>query len=128
MAETGFEAERLEIEITEGVLMEDADAAVKFIRAFREMGVHVALDDFGTGYSSLSYLRRFPFDKLKVDQSFVRALGTGPGTSAIIHSVIALGRALGLTCMPRAWRRWSTTSSCAPRAATTCRASTSRGR
>ncbi len=97
MAETGFEAERLEIEITEGVLMEDADAAVKFIRAFREMGVHVALDDFGTGYSSLSYLRRFPFDKLKVDQSFVRALGTGPGTSAIIHSVIALGRALGLT-------------------------------
>jgi diguanylate cyclase (GGDEF)-like protein len=97
MAETGFEAERLEIEITEGVLMEDADAAVKFIRSFREMGVHVALDDFGTGYSSLSYLRRFPFDKLKVDQSFVRALGTGPGTSAIIHSVIALGRALGLT-------------------------------
>jgi diguanylate cyclase (GGDEF)-like protein len=97
LAETGFEPERLEIEITEGVLMEDADAAVKFIRAFREMGAHVALDDFGTGYSSLSYLRRFPFDKLKVDQSFVRALGTGPGTSAIIHSVIALGRALGLT-------------------------------
>ncbi len=97
VTEQGFEPERLEIEITEGVLMEDADAAVKFIRSFREMGVHVALDDFGTGYSSLSYLRRFPFDKLKVDQSFVRALGTGSGTTAIIHSVIALGRALGLT-------------------------------
>lgn len=95
--ETGFEPERLEIEITEGVLMDDADAAVKFIRGFKEIGVHIALDDFGTGFSSLSYLRRFPFDKLKVDQSFVKALGSGPGTSAIIHSVIALGRALGMT-------------------------------
>ncbi|MGL4441116.1 MAG: putative bifunctional diguanylate cyclase/phosphodiesterase [Bosea sp. (in: a-proteobacteria)] len=95
--ETGFEPERLEIEITEGVLIDDADTAVKFIRSFKEIGVHIALDDFGTGFSSLSYLRRFPFDKLKVDQSFVRALGSGPGTSAIIHSVIALGRALGMT-------------------------------
>lgn len=97
IAETGFEPERLEIEITEGVLIDDADAAVKFIRGFKEIGVHIALDDFGTGFSSLSYLRRFPFDKLKVDQSFVRALGSGPGTAAIIHSVIALGRALGMT-------------------------------
>jgi diguanylate cyclase (GGDEF)-like protein len=95
--ETGIEPERLEIEITEGVLMEDADAGVRLIRALKELGCHVALDDFGTGFSSLSYLRRFPFDKLKVDQSFVRALGQGAGTAAIIHSVIALGRALGLT-------------------------------
>jgi diguanylate cyclase (GGDEF)-like protein len=94
---TGFEPERLEIEITEGVLMDDAEAAVKFMRGFKEIGVHIALDDFGTGFSSLSYLRRFPFDKLKVDQSFVRALGSGHGTAAIIHSVIALGRALGMT-------------------------------
>ena len=97
LGETGFEPERLEIEITEGVLMDDAEAAVKFMRGFKEIGVHIALDDFGTGFSSLSYLRRFPFDKLKVDQSFVRALGSGPGTAAIIHSVIALGRALGMT-------------------------------
>jgi diguanylate cyclase (GGDEF)-like protein len=97
IGETGFEPERLEIEITEGVLMDDAEAAVKFMRGFKEIGVHIALDDFGTGFSSLSYLRRFPFDKLKVDQSFVRALGSGPGTAAIIHSVIALGRALGMT-------------------------------
>jgi diguanylate cyclase (GGDEF)-like protein len=97
IVDSGFEPERLEIEITEGVLIDDADAAVKFIRGFKEIGVHIALDDFGTGFSSLSYLRRFPFDKLKVDQSFVKALGSGPGTSAIIHSVIALGRALGMT-------------------------------
>jgi EAL domain-containing protein (putative c-di-GMP-specific phosphodiesterase class I) len=97
LGETGFEPERLEIEITEGVLIDDAEAAVKFMRGFKEIGVHIALDDFGTGFSSLSYLRRFPFDKLKVDQSFVRALGSGPGTAAIIHSVIALGRALGMT-------------------------------
>jgi predicted signal transduction protein with EAL and GGDEF domain len=77
--------------------MDDAEAAVKFMRGFKEIGVHIALDDFGTGFSSLSYLRRFPFDKLKVDQSFVRALGSGPGTAAIIHSVVALGRALGMT-------------------------------
>ncbi len=97
ISETGMEPERLEIEITEGVLMEDADAGVRLIRGFKELGCHVALDDFGTGYSSLSYLRRFPFDKLKVDQSFVKALGTSAGSAAIIHSVIALGRALGLT-------------------------------
>jgi diguanylate cyclase len=88
---------RLEIEITEGVLMDAAEAAVKFMRGFKDIGVHIALDDFGTGFSSLSDLRRFPFDKLKVDQSFVLALGSGPGTAAIIHSVIALGRALGMT-------------------------------
>lgn len=94
--EIGFDRKRLEIEITEGVLMEDAEAAIALISGFRDAGIHVALDDFGTGYASLSYLRRFPFDKLKVDQAFVRNLGVINGSAAIIHSVVALGRSLGM--------------------------------
>lgn len=95
--EIGIERERVEIEITEGVLMEDAEAAIEVIQGFRDAGLHVALDDFGTGYASLSYLRKFPFDKLKVDQAFVRHLGVTAGSAAIIHSVVALGRSLGMT-------------------------------
>jgi diguanylate cyclase (GGDEF)-like protein len=94
--EIGIDPKRIEIEITEGVLVEDSETAIRVLKQFREAGMHIALDDFGTGYSSLSYLRRFPFDKLKVDQSFVRNLGGGPGSAAIIHAVVSLGRALGL--------------------------------
>jgi diguanylate cyclase len=94
--QTGIDPKRVEIEVTEGVLVEDADTAIRVLKQFREAGMHIALDDFGTGYSSLSYLRRFPFDKLKIDQSFVRGLGGGPGSAAIIHAVVSLGRALGL--------------------------------
>jgi diguanylate cyclase (GGDEF)-like protein len=97
IAEVGIEPRRVEVEITEGVLMDDAEAAIALIKGFRDAGVHVALDDFGTGYASLSYLRRFPFDKLKVDQAFVRNLGPSNGSAAIIHSVVALGRSLGMT-------------------------------
>ncbi len=78
------------------MLVEDADTAIRYLKQLRDAGMHIALDDFGTGYSSLSYLRRFPFDKLKVDQSFVRNLGGGPGSAQIIHAVVSLGRALGL--------------------------------
>jgi diguanylate cyclase len=95
--EVGIDPKRIEVEITEGVLVEDADTAVRVLKQFHDAGIHIALDDFGTGYSSLSYLRRFPFDKLKIDQSFVRNLGGGPGSAAIIHAVVSLGRALGLT-------------------------------
>ncbi len=95
--EVGIERARVEVEITEGVLMEDAEAAIEVIQGFRDAGFHVALDDFGTGYASLSYLRKFPFDKLKVDQAFVRNLGVTAGSAAIIHSVVALGRSLGMT-------------------------------
>jgi diguanylate cyclase (GGDEF)-like protein len=97
VTEIGIARERVEIEITEGVLMEDAEAAIEVIQGFRDAGLHVALDDFGTGYASLSYLRKFPFDKLKVDQAFVRNLGVTAGSAAIIHSVVALGRSLGMT-------------------------------
>jgi diguanylate cyclase (GGDEF)-like protein len=94
--EIGIDPKRIEIEITEGVLVEDTETAIRVLKQFHDAGMHIALDDFGTGYSSLSYLRRFPFDKLKIDQSFVRNLGGGPGSAAIIHAVVSLGRALGL--------------------------------
>jgi len=95
--EADIDPRRVEIEITEGVLMEDAESAIAIITALRKADMHVALDDFGTGYASLSYLRRFPFDKLKVDQAFVRNLGVTAGSAAIIHSVVSLGRSLGMT-------------------------------
>lgn len=95
-AGAGIEPRRIEIEITEGVLVEDADQAIGVIAAFHEKGFKISLDDFGTGYASLSYLRRFKFDKLKVDQFFVRGLSAGSGGAAIVHSVVALGRSLGL--------------------------------
>jgi len=95
--EAGLEPRRIEIEITEGVLVEDADAAIEMIAEFHEKGFRIALDDFGTGYASLSYLRRFKFDKLKIDQFFVKSLSVGSGGAAIVHSVVALGRSLGLS-------------------------------
>ncbi len=92
-----MEIDRLEVEVTEGVLVDDSDHAVEIIESFRKAGFKVALDDFGTGYASLSYLKRFRFDKLKIDQVFVRNLAIGSGAGAIVHAVVALGRALGLT-------------------------------
>jgi diguanylate cyclase (GGDEF)-like protein len=96
---SGIEPKRVEIEVTEGVLIRDADKAQQTITQLRDHGMRVALDDFGTGFASLSYLRRFRFDKLKIDQVFVRSLGSerGSGSAAIIHNVVALGRSLGLT-------------------------------
>jgi EAL domain-containing protein (putative c-di-GMP-specific phosphodiesterase class I) len=90
-------AQRLEVEITEGVLLDDVEGAARTLTALKKLGVRVAMDDFGTGYSSLSYLQRFPFDKLKIDQSFVRSLDHDGNAAAIIRSVIGLGRSLGMT-------------------------------
>src|SRR6201988_1870614 len=75
LAASGLKPDRLEIEITEAVLIRDDEAALAILHQLRDIGVRIALDDFGTGYSSLSYLRRFPFDRIKIDQSFVRELG-----------------------------------------------------
>lgn len=97
LQETGFPPSRLEIELTEGVVVEDADTAEWAMMELKAMGVQLALDDFGTGYSSLIYLRRFAFDKIKIDRSFLESM-EGTGESAIIvHSIVHLGRALGLT-------------------------------
>ena len=94
--ETGFEPERLELELTEGVVVEDADAAEAAMMDLRAHGVSLALDDFGTGYSSLIYLRRFAFDKIKIDRSFLEYMEATGESAILVHSVVHLGRALGL--------------------------------
>ncbi len=86
----------LELEITEGVLVEDADASRRILNRLRDRGIALALDDFGTGYSSLGYLKRFPIQKLKIDQSFIRDLTTDANDAAIVTAISALGRSLGL--------------------------------
>jgi diguanylate cyclase (GGDEF)-like protein/PAS domain S-box-containing protein len=96
LRETGLAPSRLELEITEGILIDDSARALVILGELKALGVRIALDDFGTGYSSLSYLRRFPFDKLKIDASFVRALGEGGEAEAIVRAIMALGRSLGL--------------------------------
>jgi diguanylate cyclase (GGDEF)-like protein/PAS domain S-box-containing protein len=96
LSETGLPAQYLELELTEGVLMEDAESATSVLLQLKAMGVHLAIDDFGTGYSSLSYLRKFPIDALKIDQSFIRQNTTTPNESSIVSAVIAMGRSLKL--------------------------------
>jgi diguanylate cyclase (GGDEF)-like protein len=88
---------RLMLEITEGVLIENPEDMLKRIGELRALGARIALDDFGSGYSSLGYLQRFAFDKLKVDRSFVAALGRSPNAAVIIQAIVSLGRALGVT-------------------------------
>jgi diguanylate cyclase len=97
LTETGFEASNLELELTEGVIVEDADAAEAAMMELRALGVHLALDDFGTGYSSLIYLRRFAFDKIKIDRSFLESMEATGESAILVHSIVHLGRALGLT-------------------------------
>lgn len=96
LADTGFDAARLELEITESTLIGNVDSADAAMRRLKALGVRLALDDFGTGYSSLQYLRRFPFDKLKIDQSFVRSIEQTSDAAAIVHAVVSLGRGLGM--------------------------------
>ena len=97
LARTGLPASRLEIEITEGVLMDDSKRAADVLSALRKQGVRIALDDFGTGYSSLSYLHAFKFDKLKIDRSFVARLGEAEDALIIVRTIIGLAHNLGLS-------------------------------
>jgi diguanylate cyclase (GGDEF)-like protein len=96
LQETGFDANRLELELTESTLLGNLETAELSMLRLKATGVRFALDDFGTGYSSLLYLRRFPFDKLKIDSSFVRSIETAPDAAAIVHAVVSLGRGLGM--------------------------------
>ena len=91
---SGLSPNRLELEITESVLLQDNDATLTTLHQLRSMGIRIALDDFGTGYSSLSYLRRFPFDKIKVDQLFVRDLPDEGDAAVIVESIVRLGASL----------------------------------
>ncbi len=95
--ETGMEPSRLELELTESVIVDDADGAENAMFDLRAIGVRLALDDFGTGYSSLIYLRRFAFDKIKIDKSFLESMEATGESAIIVHSVVHLGRSLGLT-------------------------------
>jgi diguanylate cyclase (GGDEF)-like protein len=96
LADAGLPASRLEIEITESLLLGDEAATGAMLHRLRGLGVRVAMDDFGTGYSSLGYLRRFPFDKIKIDQSFIRDLDSKPDSRAIVRAIVGLGRSLGM--------------------------------
>jgi diguanylate cyclase (GGDEF)-like protein/PAS domain S-box-containing protein len=96
LALSGLDARRLELEITESVLLQNSEATLTTLHELRAMGVRNSLDDFGTGYSSLSYLRSFPFDKIKIDRSFVSELATREDSMAIIRAVTGLGRSLGI--------------------------------
>ena len=97
LKQSGLPAKRLELEITETLLLEKSSQVLATLHALRTLGVRISMDDFGTGYSSLSYLRSFPFDKIKIDQSFVRDLGSNRDAQAIVRSIISLGKGLGVT-------------------------------
>jgi EAL domain-containing protein (putative c-di-GMP-specific phosphodiesterase class I) len=97
LAETGIEPHRLELELTEGVVISDEELAERSIVDLRALGIRMALDDFGTGYSSLIYLRRFAFDKIKIDRSFLESMEVQSESAIIIDSIVRLGHALGLT-------------------------------
>lgn len=94
--ETGFDPTRLELELTESTLLGNVEGAENAMRRLKGLGVRLALDDFGTGYSSLLYLRKFPFDKLKIDRSFVHNIETAADAAAIVHAIVSLGRGLGM--------------------------------
>ncbi len=96
LGDTGLDPARLELEVTEGLLIKDAQGALAVLQRLKTLGLQISMDDFGTGYSSLSYFRMFPFDKVKIDRSFVADMLVNPQARAIIRSVIGLGRGLGV--------------------------------
>ncbi|WP_298883353.1 PAS-domain containing protein [uncultured Bradyrhizobium sp.] len=96
LAEAGLPPQRLELEVTETALLDDSEATIEMLHQLRALGVRVSLDDFGVGYSSLSYLRKFPFDRIKIDRSFVGTLGESPESIAIVRTIASLGSVLGV--------------------------------
>ena len=96
LEETGFEAEYLELEITESAVMQDMRNAIDVLKQLREIGVSISIDDFGTGYSSLSYLRQLPVHRIKIDKSFIGEVDTDEAAAAIVRTIIMLGKSLDL--------------------------------
>jgi len=96
LSESGLDPKCLELEVTESVLMKNAEVATSILQSVREIGMRVAMDDFGTGYSSLSYLSKFPLDAIKIDQSFVRQIAKSPNETTIVNAIISLGQNLRL--------------------------------
>jgi EAL domain-containing protein (putative c-di-GMP-specific phosphodiesterase class I) len=95
LAASGLAANRLELEITESIFLENSESNLALLSQLRDLGVKISMDDFGTGYSSLSYLRSFPFDKIKIDKSFIRDLSTSQSSVAIVRAVCGLARSFG---------------------------------
>src|SRR5439155_2622412 len=96
LATSGLAAQRLELEITETSLLQDSEATLSILQRLRALGVRIALDDFGTGYSSLGYLQSFPFDRIKIDRSFVKDITDGEGSLKIVRAVTTLAQGLGM--------------------------------
>src|SRR5207249_1335721 len=97
LVETGLSANRLELEITESICLDDSERTLSILQQFKKLGVHIVLDDFGTGYSSLSYLRRFPFDKIKVDRCFVTDIAEPDGSAGIVRAVVNIAAERDMT-------------------------------
>jgi diguanylate cyclase (GGDEF)-like protein len=97
LASSGLSPQRLELEITEAVLMQNSEVTLRTLHQLRALGIKISMDDFGTGYSSLSYLRSFPFDKIKIDRCFIKGLGDGSESDAIVQAVAGLANSLGMT-------------------------------
>jgi len=97
LAQSGLSPTRLELEITEPILLGETEANLATLHQLRELGISISMDDFGTGYSSLSYLRSFPFDKIKIDRSFVKDLAERSDCVAIVRAISGLGRSLNIT-------------------------------
>jgi EAL domain-containing protein (putative c-di-GMP-specific phosphodiesterase class I) len=97
LVDTRFPASRLELEITENVMLNDTDGALTTMNQLKELGVRLNMDDFGTGYSSLGYLRAYPFDGIKIDKRFIASISSGTNDRAVVQAIIGLGKAMGLT-------------------------------
>jgi EAL domain-containing protein (putative c-di-GMP-specific phosphodiesterase class I) len=93
---SGLEPDRLDLELTESIVMSDSRTTISKLRKLRRLGIHLSMDDFGTGYSSLNRLRNLPFNRLKVDRSFIRELGGNRDDAAIVHAIVTLGKSLGM--------------------------------
>jgi EAL domain-containing protein (putative c-di-GMP-specific phosphodiesterase class I) len=127
--DSGLIASALELEVTESVFLDPSKVAItNTLHEVAEMGVCLAIDDFGTGYSSLGYLKRFPFNRIKIDASFVRDIGAKASADAIVKAIIALGRSLGKASPPKVWKQASSSPSSATTPAMRCKATCSLNR
>ena len=114
LASSGLPASRLELEITESLLLEDDAKTIAMLHELRSLGARIVMDDFGTGFSSLNYLRSFPFDKIKIDRSFIKDLSSGDNSMAIVKAIMpkASRRKISLTAsLPKAARKFKATTS-----------------
>ena len=123
LASSGLAPDRLELEITESILLQDNEATLATLHRLRDLGMHIAMDDFGTGYSSLSYLRSFPFDKIKIDRSFVKDITASSGSLNIVRAVAAMAKGFGMQCTAEGVETRNNWIPFVPKVAPKCKAS-----